>query len=236
MPCANLDRFYMLSQTNFNRRVATQKQVDAVRAAYETQTVTLDLLLEAQRLLADAESTYYDALSLYNLAIARSISAKVRCSSTAVSTWPKVPGPIRPTTTPASEPTSETLASSSTMASRGPMSSVAARLIRRWGPTWLDLQHRRNRSGPAQRRSSAAAGARCQQVHATIAAARHVHAGRSHGPQASCRYQHAGCAFAAASRQWTAVPLGQPRFRPIAAGRRRSFGTIQRQADVGANE
>jgi outer membrane protein TolC len=64
-----LDRFYALSQTNFNRRVATQKQVDAVRAAYETQTVTLDLLLEAQRQLADAESTYYDALSLYNLAI-----------------------------------------------------------------------------------------------------------------------------------------------------------------------
>lgn len=64
-----LDRFYMLSQTNFNRRVATQKQVDAVRAAYETQTVTLDLLLEAQRQLADAESTYYDSLALYNLAI-----------------------------------------------------------------------------------------------------------------------------------------------------------------------
>lgn len=65
----SLDRFYMLSQTNFNRRVASQKQVDAVRAAYETQTVTLDLLLEAQRALADAESTYYDSLSLYNLAI-----------------------------------------------------------------------------------------------------------------------------------------------------------------------
>ncbi|HWC90143.1 MAG TPA: TolC family protein [Pirellulales bacterium] len=65
----SLDRFYMLSQTNFNRRVASQKQVDAVRAAYETQTVTLDLLLEAQRALADSESTYYDALSLYNLAI-----------------------------------------------------------------------------------------------------------------------------------------------------------------------
>jgi outer membrane protein TolC len=65
-----VDRFYTLSQTNFNRRVATQKQVDAVRAAYETQTVTLDLLLEAQRQLADAESTYYDSLSLYNLAIA----------------------------------------------------------------------------------------------------------------------------------------------------------------------
>lgn len=65
----SLDRFYVLSQTNFNRRVAAQKQVDAVRAAYETQTVTLDLLLEAQRQLADAESTYYDSLSLYNLAI-----------------------------------------------------------------------------------------------------------------------------------------------------------------------
>jgi outer membrane protein TolC len=67
----NLDRFYALSQTNFNRRVAAQKEVDAVRAAYETETVTLDLLLQAQQRLADSESAYYDALSLYNLAISQ---------------------------------------------------------------------------------------------------------------------------------------------------------------------
>jgi hypothetical protein len=61
----------MLSQTIFNRRVAAEKQVTAVRAAYDTGTVTLDLLLQAQRVLADAESAYYDALSLYNLAISQ---------------------------------------------------------------------------------------------------------------------------------------------------------------------
>ncbi len=65
----NLDRFYALSQTNFNRRVAAEKEVTAVRAAYDTGTVTLDLLLQAQQRLADAESAYYDSLSLYNLAI-----------------------------------------------------------------------------------------------------------------------------------------------------------------------
>lgn len=65
-----LERFYTLSQTNFNRRIAAQKQVDAVRAAYETETVTLDLLLDAQRRLAEAESQYFDSLANYNLAIA----------------------------------------------------------------------------------------------------------------------------------------------------------------------
>ncbi|HEX4132737.1 MAG TPA: TolC family protein [Pirellulales bacterium] len=67
----SLDRFYALSQTNFNRRVAAEKEVTAVRAAYETGTVTLDLLLQAQQRLADAESAYYDVLSLYNLSIAQ---------------------------------------------------------------------------------------------------------------------------------------------------------------------
>ena len=34
-------------------------EVEAVKAAYDTGTVTLDVLLEAQRTLADAESNYY---------------------------------------------------------------------------------------------------------------------------------------------------------------------------------
>lgn len=67
----NLDRFYALCQTNFNRRVAAERQVTAVRAAYDAGTVTLDLLLDAQRQLADAESTYYDVLALYNQTIAQ---------------------------------------------------------------------------------------------------------------------------------------------------------------------
>jgi hypothetical protein len=65
----NLDRGYTLSETNFNRRIAAQHQVNAVEAAYETDTVTLDVLLDAQRRLADAESAYYRSLVDFNLAI-----------------------------------------------------------------------------------------------------------------------------------------------------------------------
>ncbi|MBX9787605.1 MAG: TolC family protein [Pirellulales bacterium] len=64
-----VDRTYALSQTNFNRRVAAERNVEAVKAAYETGTVTLDLLLDAQRRLADAEVSYYRALVDYNLSI-----------------------------------------------------------------------------------------------------------------------------------------------------------------------
>jgi outer membrane protein TolC len=65
----NVDRYYGLSQTNFNRRVAAERNVDAVKAAYDTGTVTLDLVLDAQRRLADAESSYYRSLVDYMLAI-----------------------------------------------------------------------------------------------------------------------------------------------------------------------
>jgi outer membrane protein TolC len=65
----DLDRHYAVSQTTFNRRVAAQKQVEAVKAAYDTNTVTLDLLLDAQRRLADAESSYFNSLMNYNVAI-----------------------------------------------------------------------------------------------------------------------------------------------------------------------
>lgn len=65
-----LDRHYVLSKTNFNRRVAAAKQVDAVTAAYETETVTLDLLLDAQRRLAQAELAMFGSLSEYAVSIA----------------------------------------------------------------------------------------------------------------------------------------------------------------------
>ncbi|MEX2119286.1 MAG: TolC family protein [Pirellulales bacterium] len=64
-----LDRHYVATQTNFNRRVAAATNVDAVESAYEAGTVTLDLLLEAQRRLAEAESAYYRSLVDYNLAV-----------------------------------------------------------------------------------------------------------------------------------------------------------------------
>ena len=67
----DLEANYVLSQTNFNRRMAAQREVEAVAAAYETDTVTLDVLLEAQQTLAQAESDYYRSLVNYNKAIAQ---------------------------------------------------------------------------------------------------------------------------------------------------------------------
>jgi len=67
----DLETNYVLSQTNFNRRVAAQRQVEAVAAAYETDTVTLDVLLKAQQALAQAESDYYRSLVNYNKSIAQ---------------------------------------------------------------------------------------------------------------------------------------------------------------------
>ncbi len=66
----DLEANYVLAQTNFNRRVAAQRQVEAVSAAYETETVTLDLLLDAQRRLAQAESDFFRTVVDYNKSIA----------------------------------------------------------------------------------------------------------------------------------------------------------------------
>ncbi len=66
----NLDQNYTLVETNFNRRVAAEKQVRSVEAAYEAEKVTLDLLLEAQRRLSEAESAYFRTLIDYNRGIA----------------------------------------------------------------------------------------------------------------------------------------------------------------------
>jgi len=65
----DVDTDYVLARTNFNRFVAAQRQVEAVEAAYNAGTVTLDLLLEAQRTRADAESSYYRSLADYNKAV-----------------------------------------------------------------------------------------------------------------------------------------------------------------------
>ncbi len=66
----DLEANYVLSQTDWNRRIAAQRQVEAVAAAYETETVTLDVLLNAQQQLAQAESDYYRALTNFNKSIA----------------------------------------------------------------------------------------------------------------------------------------------------------------------
>ncbi|HVX63131.1 MAG TPA: TolC family protein [Pirellulales bacterium] len=65
----DFDRNYQVSQTTLNRRVAAARQVEAVKARYDAGKTTLDILLDAQRRLVDAEIGYYRALVDYNIAI-----------------------------------------------------------------------------------------------------------------------------------------------------------------------
>lgn len=67
----DIDFNFQNTQTNFNRRVASQDEVDAVRTVYESGRVPIDLLLDAQRRRAEAESAYYRSLVDYNRAIMR---------------------------------------------------------------------------------------------------------------------------------------------------------------------
>ena len=65
----DIDLNYGLTQTNFNRRVAAEAEVVAVEASFLANLITLDLLLDAQRRRAEAESAYYRSLVDYNRAI-----------------------------------------------------------------------------------------------------------------------------------------------------------------------
>jgi len=67
----DLNTQYQLMQTNFNRRVATEKQVEAVDAAYKAGAadVTFDVLLNAQRARSDAEAAYFRSLVDYSKSI-----------------------------------------------------------------------------------------------------------------------------------------------------------------------
>jgi outer membrane protein TolC len=67
----DVDLNYGVAQTNFNRRAAAEQEVAAVEAVYEVGRVTYDLLLDAQRRRAEAESAYYRSLVDYNRAIMR---------------------------------------------------------------------------------------------------------------------------------------------------------------------
>jgi hypothetical protein len=65
-----LDRAYIVMNTNFNRRAAAQQQLSALNRKYEAGATSLDLVLDAQRRWADAEATYHRAVIDYNRAIA----------------------------------------------------------------------------------------------------------------------------------------------------------------------
>jgi hypothetical protein len=64
-----MDRAFTISQTSFNRLVAARQQLLAVQAAYDADKITLDVLLESQRQLAEAEARYYSSLASYAIAI-----------------------------------------------------------------------------------------------------------------------------------------------------------------------
>jgi outer membrane protein TolC len=66
---AEMDRGYAVLQTSFNRVVASRDQVQAVQAAYDEDKAPLDVLLEAQRRRAEAETEYSLNRSRYAVAI-----------------------------------------------------------------------------------------------------------------------------------------------------------------------
>ncbi len=66
---AEIDRAYKVLQTVYNRRDANRDRLKALQAAFEADKAPLNLVLDAQRRLTDAETNYYEALIAYNDAI-----------------------------------------------------------------------------------------------------------------------------------------------------------------------
>jgi outer membrane protein TolC len=63
-----VDRAYSVLQTSYNRLAANRDQLGAVQAAYEADKAPLDLFLDAQRRVSDAETDYYLNRARYTLA------------------------------------------------------------------------------------------------------------------------------------------------------------------------
>jgi outer membrane protein TolC len=61
-----LDQSYQTAKTNYNRRRAAQRRVEAFEAEYDVGRSTVDLVLRAQISLAQAEIAYYSSLISYN--------------------------------------------------------------------------------------------------------------------------------------------------------------------------
>jgi outer membrane protein TolC len=66
----DLETNRVLMATNFNRMQAAQRNVDAVKAAYDNGQIPINVLLDAQQKLVQAETEYYRAVTNY----AKSIS------------------------------------------------------------------------------------------------------------------------------------------------------------------
>jgi len=67
----DVDRTFIVAQTNYNRRLAANEQLNSIKVAFdaETETVSLLDLVEAQRRLADADSRYARSMVEYQLAV-----------------------------------------------------------------------------------------------------------------------------------------------------------------------
>jgi outer membrane protein TolC len=68
---ADLERAYTVAQTNYNRRMAVKQQLAALKAAYDDagKLPPLDVKLDAQRRLTDAEIAYYRSIVEYAIAL-----------------------------------------------------------------------------------------------------------------------------------------------------------------------
>jgi len=64
-----LHRAHETSKTYFNLRLRLREAVEAVRREYEAGATTIDVLLESQRHLAEAEQAYFRSVVAYNFAI-----------------------------------------------------------------------------------------------------------------------------------------------------------------------
>jgi outer membrane protein TolC len=65
---AELDRAYLVMQTSYNRLTANRDQLGAIQAAYEADKAPLDLYLDAQRRVSEAEVDYHLNRARYSLA------------------------------------------------------------------------------------------------------------------------------------------------------------------------
>ncbi|MCO6042630.1 TolC family protein [Aeoliella sp. ICT_H6.2] len=65
----DIDLNYQLAQTQFNAQVAAEREVASVKPAVEQGLLNINVLLDAQRRKAEAESAYYRSIVDYNLAI-----------------------------------------------------------------------------------------------------------------------------------------------------------------------
>jgi hypothetical protein len=64
-------RFYNQAEIAFNTRRAAQEEVMGTEESYDRGNTTLDQVLDAQRRLAEAESSYFNSIVNYNLSITK---------------------------------------------------------------------------------------------------------------------------------------------------------------------